>query len=183
VSQEDDRSPISELIKDFRDGRLGRREFLRQVVIAGVSSAAAYALLGQATAEGQVVTTYAVGEEATPVPQPQRPAGPVTTQAVGEETSSPQVTTYAVGEESNPPRMTTQAIGEESNPPPMTTQAVGEESRPPMTTLALGEETHAGAPTTRAIGEEMQPRRPSGYWPPGLSPSQRPSLWRNWQRW
>lgn len=204
MSQEDHRSPISKLIEDLRDGRVGRREFLRQVVAVGVSSATAYSLLGQATAQAQMATTYAVGEETTPSLPPQsqtqrqRPPGQVTTQALGEETSPPQVTTYAVGEESsppadmttqaigeesNPPPMTTHAIGEEANPPPMTTQAIGEESRPPMTTFAVGEETQAGSPTTMALGEETQPRRPGGYWTPRMVPNPRPSPWRNWRRW
>src|SRR5690606_25004404 len=53
-----------------------RRAFLRQAVAAGLSSAAAYALLGQASARAQDVTTFAVGEETTSPPrrQPRPPS-------------------------------------------------------------------------------------------------------------
>ena len=170
--------PIESLVEQVQSGSIGRRDFLRRAVTAGVSSAVAYSLLGQATASAQNVTTYAVGEEGQPPTQVQPPAlGKPTTTRVGEENTSPPVTTYAEGEENTGPPATTQAFGEETQPtysygegqPSPTTYAVGEETqptysygegRPSPTTYAVGEEQppNCNRPptTTRAYGEEVQ---------------------------
>lgn len=171
--------PIESLVEQVRSGQLDRRDFLRGAVKAGVSSAIAYSLLGQATATAQNVTTYAVGEESQTLPQPPTGGNPTTT-AVGEEHSVSPPTTYAVGEESQttysygegPPQPTTYAVGEEGQPvyttkaigeeqqpnckiPQPTTQAIGEESTSPVTTYAVGEESTSPV-TTYSVGEEGQ---------------------------
>jgi hypothetical protein len=151
-------SPIESLVEQVQSGRLGRRDFLRRAVKAGVSSAIAYSLLGKATANAQRPTTYAVGEETQALPQPPINRNP-TTYAVGEESQvtgaygegPPPATTYAVGEEGQPV-YTTQAVGEEQQPhcnrPQPTTRAIGEETTRPITTYAIGEEGNVSPPTT-----------------------------------
>lgn len=105
MSQENRDPQICKLIDELRAGRLGRRDFLRQVVLAGLTSAAAYALLGQAESAAQEMTTFALGEETSAPPRHRQPPGRGTTQALGEETSPPQATTQAVGEETPPHRL------------------------------------------------------------------------------
>lgn len=186
-----DRPPqLSRLVSQFRAGRLGRREFLRQMVACGLASSAAYAVLGEAESVAAPPSTQALGEEGAPrtyppakppTNGPQPPRRPttmavgeesqgrsVTTYAIGEEESrTAPVTTYAIGEEGQPPQcerrpVTTQAIGEESPPARVTTRAVGEESPPPqVTTWARGEESSRPDVTTQAFGEEGQPRAPT----------------------
>ena len=103
--------PIESLVEQVQRGNIGRRDFLRRAVTAGVSSAVAYSLLGQATAAAQNgtaqngtaqngtaqnVTTYAIGEESTTLPTPP------TSTAIGEEGQPPALgrpTTAQVGEE------------------------------------------------------------------------------------
>lgn len=165
---------IESLLDAKRDGRLGRRSFLRAAVVAGLTSAAAYQLLGDADAQQPRMTTMALGEEGNPPLDPPpvdskpKASGPQydpgtpkrlpTTERSGEE-STP--TTLAVGEESRVthPRPTTMAVGEESSgkrPPQVTTKAMGEEqscpTRPDVqrpgkkTTMALGEESQVSPP-------------------------------------
>ena len=149
---------VSLLVSEYRDGQVGRRDFLRRVVAAGLSSAAAYTLLDSANqASAQNFTTHALGEEGSPA-QP-----PMTTQAVGEETTTPSpnpptATTRAIGEESGPPA-TTRRLGEEEKPPTATTWSQGEESTTPpkYTTFAVGEESSVPPATTQAVGEESSP--------------------------
>ena len=169
---------LDRLVEQYRSGQIGRRLFLRQAVAAGLSSAAAYAALGQTQVAAQRPSTMAIGEEGIAKPPPattfavgeegpvQRPSPnppvvepvPNTTGAYGEEQPpcNRPPTTTSLGEESQP-SPTTQAIGEESQPP-ATTYAVGEESAvpPPATTRTLGEENFVPPPTTQAFGEEGQ---------------------------
>ncbi|MCC9604110.1 hypothetical protein LOC67_26450 [Stieleria sp. JC731] len=196
---------IDLLVSEQRAGRIGRRSFLRAAVVAGLTSAAAYQLLGEANAQQPRMTTMALGEEGNPPLDP-KPGDPKskddlgtpkrlpTTERGGEE-SKP--TTLAVGEESrpSPPYPTTMAVGEESpsiQPPSVTTRAWGEEqscTKPPQyktpgkaTTLAFGEESQGTPPaqvTTRAIGEESTRRSvpDTSRW------LQRSSPWKGFRRW
>lgn len=164
--------PIDDLLEAVRSGDLGRRDFLRRAVTAGVSSAVAYSLLGQASASAQNryaqnATTQAFGEETQSLPNPP------TSTAQGEEQSPPTYTTTRVGEEGQPsysygegPPETTRAVGEEGPPPTYTTQSFGEEQPPTppptYTTQAFGEEQPPTPPptyTTQAFGEEQLPQR------------------------
>ena len=164
---------VRKLIQQFRDGSLGRRDFLRQVVALGIGTAVTYSLLGQAESKAQglgVPSTKALGEEGNPVvgdfPKP-------TTLMVGEEDvhQPPRLSTYAVGEEEphHGALPTTERVGEEDlHQPPASTYAVGEEDvpQPPqVTTQALGEEDlRGGQPTTAMEGEEgtqILPPQPS----------------------
>ncbi|QDV88740.1 hypothetical protein [Planctomycetes bacterium TBK1r] len=152
---------VDAIVEQALRGEVPRRDFLRRLVVAGLSSAAAYQVLDETTASAQSggsgrLTTFALGEEGNPPslpPQTHPPYQQATTLAVGEESSKPpanQITTKAVGEESSRPpanQITTYAVGEESPKPPtpqITTKAVGEESTKPPT----------ARPTTHAIGEE-----------------------------
>ena len=54
--QPSDRDDIGDLVAEFRRGNLKRRDFLRRVVAIGVSTSAAYSVLNQASAAGQVPT-------------------------------------------------------------------------------------------------------------------------------
>jgi hypothetical protein len=196
---------IRKLVQQVRDGSLGRRTFLRQVVALGVSSAATYALLGQAESKAQVFgtpTTMALGEEGQPNHQLHPPQA--TTLMVGEENvhQPPQVTTFAIGEEDphQGAQPTTERVGEEDfNPPPqMTTQAIGEEDQqgqlpttkmageegtpilpPQPSTRRRGEEGHCVPPqaSTMAVGEEQNAVP--------VYPQQRPPQprWNGWNRW
>ena len=162
-------------------GDVPRRDFLRRLVVAGMSSAAAYQLVSETTASAQTggkpqITTFAIGEEGgSPQSVPgDSPNSQITTHAVGEESSKPprtapqNVTTHAMGEESIRPQTTlSYGLGEEGYRP--TTQAVGEESinRPTPTTLAVGEEGQPGRNPvtekppyvpTKAVGEESTNR-------------------------
>lgn len=194
---------VDDLVARARRGEVPRRDFLRRLVVAGLSSSAAYQILNETTASAQTggnprITTFAIGEEGDVTGPPksvhppiQPPTNPITTHAVGEETTRPptnQITTYAVGEETQKPPTTlsygmgeegtrpatTMAVGEEQpyRPTPRpTTQAVGEESS--VTTKATGEESIGipkPTPTTLALGEEGTPSpRPT----PGYKPSTR----------
>ncbi|QEF96178.1 hypothetical protein Mal15_02050 [Stieleria maiorica] len=165
---------VDEIVRQALQGDVPRRDFLRRLVVAGLSSAAAYRVLDETTASAQSggsgrITTFAIGEEGTaPHPPAQKPSPnpPMTTKAVGEESQRPpanQITTYAVGEESTTPpsqQITTHAVGEESTRPPknqITTYAVGEESTKPPTTLSYGLGEDGRRATTLAVGEEGKP--------------------------
>ncbi len=52
---------ISELNERLRDGRVGRREFLRTATVLGVSAAAAYAMAGIPGGDGLVGDARAAG--------------------------------------------------------------------------------------------------------------------------
>ena len=178
--QPSSRDGIGELVAEYRDGNLKRREFLRRLVAIGISTSAAYSVLNQASAAGQITvggpTTTALidGRPEEDVPRPGRPPRGTTfasgeedaTSAMVGEESSPGATSAMVGEESYPqPNPTTYALGEEGPAPPMgTTTMVGEESYPqPIpqpTTYAVGEECNTPRPpmgSTAMIGEEGTP--------------------------
>ncbi|KAA5547065.1 hypothetical protein FYK55_01205 [Roseiconus nitratireducens] len=166
---------LDQMVDQTRRGRLDRRGLLRRAVALGLSSSAAYQLLGktQAAAQdgpsGRQYTTLRHGEEGShrarlthgesslphlPTHDP-HPPGRVTTYAIGEEGNP--TPTAAVGENGRPP-VTTQAVGEEGGSPPKTL-AVGEEAptcpTPRPTTYRVGEESSV---TTRAWGEESTGR-------------------------
>jgi hypothetical protein len=170
---------VDEVVREALHGNVPRRDFLRRLVLLGLTSSAAYKLLDETTAQAQTggssqITTFAIGEEgnapATARPSPNPPSyspspnpptyspPQATTFAVGEESSAPP-TTLAVGEEGQI-GPTTMAVGEEQPKPycptpQTTTKAVGEESNPPATTRAVGEEGNPpGRPTTARVGEE-----------------------------
>ncbi len=188
---------VRNLVQQFRDGSVGRRDFLRQVVALGIGSAVSYSLLGQAESDAQMFgapTTMAVGEE-DPAPQ-------ATTLMVGEEDvhQPPHATTYAIGEEDphHGPQPTTEMVGEEDipQPPQVTTQALGEEGNGHPTTAMAGEEgTHIQPPqpSTRRRGEEGNVAPPQMSTMaigeednvPPVCPQQRPPLrpWNGWNRW
>lgn len=168
---------VGDVVKASLRGEVPRRDFLRRVVLLGLSSSAAYQLLDETNVTAQQpgppkYTTFALGEEGNPPsrPSPNPPStgtpGRVTTRAIGEETSQPKPrpTTLAVGEESRP-QATTMAVGEESPARP-TTKAVGEEqptwSKPKITTYGVGEETYTPprTATTLRVGEENSPPAP-----------------------
>ncbi|MCS7471638.1 hypothetical protein NZK35_33740 [Stieleria sp. ICT_E10.1] len=170
---------VDVIVEQALHDQVPRRDFLRRLVVAGLSSAAAYKVLDETTASAQSggsgrLTTFALGEEGNPPglpPQTRPPNQQATTLAVGEETSkppTPRITTKAVGEESSQPpanQITTYAVGEESSKPPapqITTKAVGEEStKPPTprpTTYAVGEES-IQPPTTLSYGLGEDGRR------------------------
>lgn len=177
---------VEDVVNEARNGDVPRRDFLRRVFRLGVSSAIAYKLLDETTAEvqaqnvgGRKLTTLAYGEEGggakktnpvrnstvTTFAVGEEQSGPPTTMAVGEENSKPP-TTGAVGEEQSTcptQKPTTLAYGEEGRPtiqPKPTTMRVGEEST--VTTRAIGEESKVQpTPTTLAVGEEGQPSPPT----------------------
>ncbi|WP_182867196.1 hypothetical protein [Stieleria mannarensis] len=165
---------VDEVVRQALQDDVPRRDFLRRLVVAGLSSAAAYQVLDETTASAQSggsgrITTFAIGEEGTaPHPPSEKPSPnpPMTTKAVGEESQRPptkQITTGAIGEESTKPpsqQITTHAVGEETTRPPnrqITTYAVGEESSKPPTTLSYGLGEESPRATTLAVGEEGKP--------------------------
>ena len=179
---------IDELVRTARRGGVARRDFLRRAVLLGLSSSAAYQLLGQTDAAAQNPfsrkSTMALGEEGPA--QPPRDSVPV--RRPGERLGTPQegkLTTFAVGEESSQPpkpriqppngKPTTLAVGEEGRPQP-TTLAVGEESPVQPTTKAIGEESPS-QPTTLRVGEEQPdcPRVTTGRVGEESSPPPRPT--------
>lgn len=200
---------VRELIQQFRDGALGRRDFLRQVVALGVGSAVSYSLLEQTELKAQefgTPSTMAIGEEDLPVVEDQldygHPEPQATTLMVGEEDvhQPPNVITLRVGEGEPPhgPQPTTKMVGEEDiqQPPQVTTQAIGEEDQGGLPTTAMaGEEDNyisPPQPSTRMVGEEDNAA------PPPMStmavgeeenalpvcPPQRPwRPWNGWRRW
>ena len=200
---------VRKLIQQFRNGGIGRRDFLRQVVALGVGSAISYSLLEQAEAKAQVSntpTTMAIGEEDLSVVDDHLNHGHpprATTLMVGEEDvhQPPHVTTFAIGEEDphHGPQPTTERVGEEDiqQPPhPITTQALGEEDHGHPTTAMVGEEgTHIPQrqPSTRRRGEEgnVAPGQMSTMAVgeednvPAVYPQQRPPQrpWNGWNRW
>ena len=195
---------VRKLAQQFRDGSIGRRDFLRQVVALGIATSVTYSLLGQAEVKAQTLgtpTTMAVGEEGQPDFGHHNRS---TTLRVGEEDvhQPPQLTTYALGEEDphHGNRPTTKMVGEENHnqPPQLTTRALGEEGQhgnlpttervgeedpqvlpPQPSTRMLGEEGNTAPPqmSTRALGEEdnVAPVYPQ------QCPQQQP--WNGWNRW
>ena len=148
---------IEQAKDDYTKKKLGRRDFLRSLVVAGLSSSAALAALeaidpNEAQAQ---FTTQAVGEEGGQ-------GGRVITQAVGEEGGrGGRVTTYAVGEEGRRGAETTLALGEEDR---IISSSKYGEGDGQFTTFALGEEDNIVVTqlegedgiwlTSMAIGEE-----------------------------
>ncbi len=175
---------VGDVVAAALRGEVRRRDFLRRVVLAGLTSSAAYQLLDEtnATAQqpgGNRFTTMALGEEGNPPKRPDiNPGRPLPQQPSPNppgqpgQPGQPKLTTYAVGEESSQPpqpgrphrsKPTTLAVGEEQRGIP-TTGAVGEEQprsgRPPATTHKVGEESKSVPPTatTLRVGEESPPR-------------------------
>lgn len=150
---------VEDVVNEALCSDVPRRDFLRRVVRLGVSSAVAYKLLDETTAQAQTggkprITTFALGEEGNPPAQSPSPNPP-------RPNPAQRPTTLAVGEEGSRP--TTMAVGEESRPTP-TTLAVGEEGNPVTTTKAVGEEQPycpTPQPTTKAVGEEGRPIKPT----------------------
>lgn len=143
---------MEEKIKDakaeYEQGKLKRRDFLRKLVLGGLSTSAAYGVLagiGTQNAEAQWATTMAVGEE------DHRRDDDMTTMAIGEEDD--HMTTMAVGEEdriissrgyrAEDGRPTTFVVGEEDNVGP--TRLKGEDGHW-FTTYIVGEEDHFRVP-------------------------------------
>ncbi len=175
---------VGDVVAAALRGEVHRRDFLRRVFLAGLTSSAAYQLLDETGVaaqqpSGRRFTTMALGEEGNPPQrpdiQPGRPQQP-SPNPPG-QAGKPKITTYAIGEEdSKPPKIgkphpskpTTLAVGEEQRGVP-TTGAVGEEQswsgRPKATTYKVGEESKSVPPTatTLRFGEES---------PPHTSPSQ-----------
>ena len=156
---------VEDVVDEALRGEVPRRDFLRRVVLLGLTSSAAYKLLDETTAQAQTggtpkITTFAIGEEGSPSPNPPSypPRSKATTYAVGEESIRPPTTlSYGMGEEGTRPS-TTWAVGEEPprRPTPApSTMAVGEEGKPTATTRATGEEGRPPvSPTTSRVGEE-----------------------------
>jgi hypothetical protein len=165
-SQHPPSESVGDVVAAALRGEVHRRDFLRRVVLAGLTSSAAYQLLDETGVaaqqpSGRRFTTMALGEEGNPPQRPDiKPGRPLPQQPSpnppGQRGKS-KLTTYAIGEEdSKPPK-----IGKPSRPKP-TTLAVGEEQRGIPTTGAVGEEQSWSGPgkvTTHKLGEESKPPR------------------------
>lgn len=185
-------APIRKAVRGLRRGDLGRRDFLRRVVVLGGSSSLAFALLGRSEAAAQRHWLMQRGGSGPQSPSSNPPSGfpsnnpslngsptNASTMWQGEQGNTspirPQPSTTAYGEEQGPPTVTTYAVGEETTTPP----------RPPATTFAVGEESRPSPPncktpptypsppaTTQAWGEESQTLpTPPTYTPPTIDPS------------
>lgn len=147
---------LTQLAQDAVAGRVGRRDFLRRAVVAGITSSAAYKLLSETNAAAQsgTITTFAVGEEgslqppiASPSPNPPQYIPPQYNPVQPPQSPSPNPPTYNPPQYNPPSQATTYAVGEENTYQP-TTSAVGEENTYQATTLAVGEE-NSRPPTLR----------------------------------